>query len=198
MLPWLERDEDLSGQPPFGFFFLIVLGFMLLGDERIGRDRRWMGVAALPGRDRERHLHLDGAAAAGWPDTTAVFPVKTVYEIGVWCMILGLLGLGHRFLSRRACAGVRHRGGVPLLHPAPDRDRRGGLLRVRSDWPPGSSTPIALASFGLSLGLYEVAVRRWKPVRFLFGMKPPRKVVPPPAAPRVPAEAPPAPTSLPV
>ena len=34
---------------------------------------------------------------------------------------------------------------------------------------------IAVATLALSLLIYELGVRRWGPVRFLFGMKPRRK-----------------------
>jgi hypothetical protein len=37
-------------------------------------------------------------------------------------------------------------------------------------------TVIAAGAFVLTVALYEVAVRRWNPVRFLFGMKPRRAV----------------------
>ena len=44
---------------------------------------------------------------------------------------------------------------------------------VQWDWAAGLKyAAIAVASFALSLLVYEVAVRRWGPVRFLFGMKP--------------------------
>jgi hypothetical protein len=36
-------------------------------------------------------------------------------------------------------------------------------------------TLIAAAAFAVGVVIYEVAVRRWGPVRFLFGMKPRRK-----------------------
>ncbi len=41
---------------------------------------------------------------------------------------------------------------------------------------------IAVASLGLSVGLYEVAVRRWGPVRLLFGMKRRRRPAPEPGS----------------
>ena len=58
------------------------------------------------------------------------------------------------------------------------------------DWPAWVKfTVIVIVSLGLTLGLYEVAVRRWGPVRFLFGMKPRKRAST--AAPAEPA-APPA------
>jgi hypothetical protein len=46
VLAWLEKDDDLRGRPEIGFFIVIVLSFMLLGGERIGksndRDEIWL------------------------------------------------------------------------------------------------------------------------------------------------------------
>jgi peptidoglycan/LPS O-acetylase OafA/YrhL len=60
------------------------------------------------------------------------------------------------------------------------------------DWPVWAKfTLIAVASLALSVGIYEVAVRRWGPVRFLFGMKAKRRATGAPAGP-TPAEPAPA------
>ena len=60
---------------------------------------------------------------------------------------------------------------------------------VQWDWPAGLKfAAIALASFTLSLLLYELAVRRWGPVRFLFGMKARRKRSAGTATPPAPAD----------
>jgi hypothetical protein len=49
LLPWLQTEDDLSGQPPIGFFLLVLLGFVLMADERIGRviDRHWVWLLVL-------------------------------------------------------------------------------------------------------------------------------------------------------
>ena len=100
ILPWFQSDDDLSGQPPIGFFLLFVLGFLLLGDERIGRtiDRHWVGLLCLGVAASLAYIVIE-PRMGGWPDTVAIFAaVKILYEVGVWCMILGLLGLSHRYL----------------------------------------------------------------------------------------------------
>jgi peptidoglycan/LPS O-acetylase OafA/YrhL len=66
-----------------------------------------------------------------------------------------------------------------------------GVAYVVCQWawaPWAKFTLIIVASLGLTLGIYEVAVRRWGPVRFLFGMKPRRRATTP-AQPAVPPAA---------
>jgi hypothetical protein len=176
VLPWLQTDDDLSGQPPVGFFLLVLLGFLLLAEERIGRviDRDWVWLLAVGLVASVAYIWAEPRA---WGDTAAVYiGKKLLYEIGVWCVILGLLGLGHRFLM----------GGGRVLKYATEAAYPFYILHQTAivafayvvcawDWPVWAKfTVIALASLTLSLGVYEVAVRRWGPVRFLFGMKPRR------------------------
>ena len=54
----------------------------------------------------------------------------SMYEFGVWMMIVGLLGLFHRYANRRGRRlRLRDRGRLPVLHPAPDGDRAARLRR---------------------------------------------------------------------
>ena len=118
---------------------------------------------------------------------------KFLYEIGVWCMILGLLGLAQRFFT----------AGGPVLGYATEAAYPFYILHqtvivaiayfiVRWDWPSGLKfAAIAVASFVLSLLLYELAVRRWGPVCFLFGMRPRKKRRAGTAAQPAPGPAPP-------
>jgi hypothetical protein len=195
VLPWYLMEDDLSGQPPIGFFVVVLLGFMLLGDERIGhvidRDWRWLlclGIAASV-------FYLWAAPRAGdlWDTSAGYLAMKMLYEVGVWSIMLGLLGLGHRFLA----------GGGRVLRYATEAAypfyivHQTVIVAVAYfvcawEWPVAAKYAlVALASLALSVGIYEVAVRRWGPVRFLFGMKARRRagaaaqpVVPPvPASP---------------
>ena len=49
LLPWFVMEDDLSGQSPIGFFPLVILGFLLLGDERIFATiaRHWVWILCL-------------------------------------------------------------------------------------------------------------------------------------------------------
>jgi fucose 4-O-acetylase-like acetyltransferase len=178
VVPWLILDDDLSGQPPFGFILVFVLGFLLLGDERISAAiaRHWVWILCLG--VIASLVYIWAEPQTGWGDTIAVFTgKKLLYEIGVWCMILGLLGLAQRFFT----------AGGPVLGYATEAAYPFYILHqtvlvavayfvVRWDWTSGLKfAAIAVATFALSLLIYEVAVRRWGPVRFLFGMKPRKK-----------------------
>ena len=175
LLPWLQTDDDLSGQPPIGFFLLVLLGFVLFADERIGRviARDWVWLLGLGVAASLAYIWAE-PRAGDWGDTLEVYVgVKLLYETGVWCVILGLLGLGHRFLM----------GSGPLLKYATEAAYPFYILHQTVivalayvicawDWPVAAKFAlIAVASLALSVGLYEVVVRRWEPVRFLFGMK---------------------------
>ena len=179
LLPWLQTDDDLSGQPPLGFFLLVLLGFMLFADERIGRviDRHWVWLLCLGMVASIAYIWAE-PRAGDWPDTFAVYAgMKTLYEVGVWCMILGLLGLGHRYML----------GGGRVLKYATEAAYPFYILHqtviiavayVVCGWGwtvAAKYALVALASLALSVAVYETAVRRWGPARFLFGMKPRRR-----------------------
>jgi peptidoglycan/LPS O-acetylase OafA/YrhL len=200
VLPWLETEEDQSGQPPFGFFLIIILGFMLLADARVGRtiDRDWVWLLGVGLVASVVYIWAEPRAGA-WGDDwghedTVYVAMKTLYEIGVWGMMLGLLGLGHRFLM----------GGGHVLKYSTEAAYPFYILHQTVivgvayvvcgwDWPAAAKFFIVAAvSLGLTLAIYEVVVRRWGPVRFLFGMKPKKR--PAPAAPPEPVP-PPAPAS---
>jgi glucan biosynthesis protein C len=175
----LTPMDDLSGQTPIGFFLLFVLGFVMVADERITAavQRHWkwvlpLGIAAMAVR-ASLWPHTEQWGNGSWQDTVVNW---LMYEFGVWMMIVGLLGLFHRFVTakNRAYAYateaaypfyVLHQTVIVLL----------AYFVVKS----GAGIPlkfivIAVAAFGVTVGIYEVAVRRWNPVRFLFGMKPRR------------------------
>lgn len=178
IMPWFQSDDDLSGQPPIGFFLLFVLGFLLLADDRIGRAiaRHWVWMLCLGVAASIAYIVIE-PRTGGWPDTAWVFAgVKILYEVGVWCMILGLLGLGHRFLmapGRVLTYATEAAYPFYILHQTVIVAI--AYFVVRWDWPSGFKfAAIAVASFALGLLVYEVAVRRWGPVRFVFGMKPKR------------------------
>lgn len=160
-------------------FLLVVLGFVLLGDERIYRTigRHWTWILCLGLTASLAYIWAE-PRAGDWSHEAAVFTgMKILYEIGVWCMILGLLGLAQRFFTAGGpVLGYATEAAYPfyILHQTVIVavayfvvlwDRAVGL----------KFAAIAVASFALSLLIYEVAVRRWGPVRFLFGMKPVRK-----------------------
>jgi glucan biosynthesis protein C len=168
--------DDLSGQTPVGFFLLFMLGFVLVADDRITEavDGSWqwalpLGVAAMAVR-AGLWPSIDRYADGSWQDTTVNW---LLYQLGVWMMIIGLLGLSHRYASRaNRCYRYATEGAYPfyVLHQT--------VIVLLAYWIvrwnigiPAAYTLIALAALGVTLLAYDVAVRRWQPARFLFGMK---------------------------
>lgn len=169
--PWYVMGDDLSGQPVIGFPLLFVLGFLVLADPRAGRaiDRHWPWILALGAGASVVYAEVE-PRAGGWP-----LPLlKGLYETGVWCVILGLLGVAHRWLSRggRAWAYATE-AAYPFYVLHQTAIVAVAVPVVQWDIPAGGRfAVIAVVSAAVSLAVYELAVRRWGPVRFLFGMRP--------------------------
>jgi glucan biosynthesis protein C len=167
---------DLSGQTPVGFFLLFLLGFVTVADERITAavDRHWkwvlpLGLTAMTVR-AALWPDIDGYADGSWQDIVVNW---LLYQIGVWLMIIGLLGLCHRYANRTNRAyRYATEGAYPfyVLHQT--------VIVLIAYWVvqwglgiAAAFALIALAALTATLLVYHLAVRRWQPVRFLFGMK---------------------------
>lgn len=176
VVTWFAGRDDLSGQNPIGFLVLFVLGFAVAGaatpEGTLGRHWPWiLGLGAVASA---AYIVLEphtGDAPAG---VAALAGVKALYELGVWAVILGLLGLARRFACHGGAAWrYASEAAYPfyLLHQTV-------IVAVAYEavrWDVASPLKyvvIALASTAGSLVLYEVAVRRWAPMRVLFGMRP--------------------------
>ena len=180
----LNPMDDLSGQTPAGYFILILLGYVMVADDRITAavDRHWRWVLPLG-------VALMALRAGLWPDTESYSDPSWQdavvnwlgYQFGVWMMIVGLLGLFHRHANRTNRAyGYSTEAAYPfyILHQTVIVLVAWWVVQWGVGVPPKYAV-IAVASLLLSVGVYEVAVRRWNVVRFLFGMKPKRKRTPP-------------------
>ena len=157
VLPWFVMEDDLSGQPPIGFFLLFLLGFLLLGDERIYRTiaRHWVWILCLGVAASLAYIWAEPRAGGFTGGAGGFAAVKGLYELGVWCVILGLLGLAYRFFT----------AGGPVLSYATEAAYPFYILHqtvivviacfvVQWDWAAGLKyAAIAVASFALSLHL---------------------------------------------
>ncbi len=160
--------DDLSGQTPVGFFLLFVLGFVMVADERIvaAVDRHWrwvlpLGIAFMAVR-AGLWPHTDEWPDPSWQDTLVNW---LMYVFGVWMMIVGLLGLCHRYVNR---ANRVYRYATEAAYPFYILHQTVIVLLAYLvvQWGvgiPAKYTIIAVASFCLTLAIYEVAVRRWGP-----------------------------------
>ena len=96
-----------------------------------------------------------------------------MYELGRWSLTLAVLGLGHRFLNRTSTL-LRYAGeaAMPfyLLHMT--FSVLAGYFVIQLNAPVVVKYPlIVLLGTGATLVAYELLVRRWNLMRWLFGMK---------------------------
>ena len=99
------------------------------------------------------------------------------YQVGLWMVIVGLMGLFHRYADRK---GGAYAYATEAAYPFYILHQTVIVLvaYVVVQWGVGIPVKFALiaaTSFALIVAVYEVAVRRWAVVRPLFGMKPKRR-----------------------
>jgi glucans biosynthesis protein C len=173
--------DDQSGQNFVTFFVLVVLGFVVVADDRItaavARHWPWALAVGIAGMGARTALY---PGYESWPRGWGSFLLGVViYEAATWSMIVGLLGLCHRYVDR----------GTPVAYPYAAQAAYPfyilhqtvivSLAYLIVQWGIGIPLKFALiaaASFAVTLAIYEIAVRRWGPVRFVFGVKPARRV----------------------
>lgn len=155
----------------------VIFGFLVFSDDRIQqaivRQRRLALALALV-------LTLGASFVAGWagehPGLGTLVGVMLLLGLLIWSTILAIVGHAMRYLTgnhpRLAYANeavlpiyVLHQPVILMV----------GFFVVPLALPILSKYLIILAlSLGVTLALYEYGVRRWNPVRRLFGLKPRR------------------------
>jgi len=176
LLCQLVPMDDLSGQNPIGYFALVVLGLFVVSDPRVDRAvaRHWpyalaLGLAYMATR-AALYPGYEDYPDPGWRDA---FFNWLGYQAGVWMTIVGLLGLFHRVADRRGrLYGFAVEAAYPfyILHQTVIVLVGYGILGVGLGVP-AAFAAIAVSSFVVTVLVYDLAVRRWAPVRPLFGMK---------------------------
>ncbi len=169
----------LGGENPFFFLLLFVYGYLLVASEHLQKavDRhRWWALA----------LALLTSAVTLVAVALNVNPVKfSAGDIGLffarmtmaWCWSIALLGLGRRYLTTPRLLS-------PLLRYAREASYPIYILHQTVivviaffvvAWDASVAVKyvaILVAALAGTLLVYELLVRRFNPVRFLFGMKP--------------------------
>lgn len=162
------------------YTFVFLAGAVLFSDRRfeaaIRRDIGWilgLGVSALAGVAAayvQAHTQFFQVSALS-PLAQALFAVCWAFDI--WCWLLAVLYLGIRWLDfPNRVMDYLQRSILPfyvLHHPV--------VLTIASFvvtwnlglWP--KFGVLLVASYAITLGLYEFAVRRWSVTRALFGLK---------------------------
>ncbi|MBN1532947.1 MAG: acyltransferase family protein [Spirochaetes bacterium] len=157
------------------FCTIFVYGFIIMADRRFtdAVDRAW-------GRYLAAGILLDLALVAGHRLAGAGAPTPALYVLAMccraaanWLCILGILGLGRKFLNRGgALLRYAREAALPFYVIHQTAVIIAGFYVVQTVLPlPVKYLAITAASFVMTAALYELAVRRVPPLRFLFGMK---------------------------
>ena len=168
---------DLSGHNPFTFLLWFVLGFLLVSDEapiRAARKWRWWllggGMALLVPLLATYDVVRERFADSSLPVALSEFG----YQLTGWLLCLAAVGIAVACLDRpwRGMAYMAE-ASYPtyILHQTVIVAIGFSLIRVLPQ-PLLSWVTLATMSIAVTYGLYELLVRRWAPMRFLFGMKP--------------------------
>jgi peptidoglycan/LPS O-acetylase OafA/YrhL len=165
-----------GGYPYIMYLWLLLLGFLITSDQRI-QDRihqlRWVSLTA--------GLVLSAGFAILYnltADKETISPslvlAVTMRVFGGWLSVLGILGLGMQYLTKRtARLDYANEAVLPfyILHQT--------VLMVVAYFVLQWSLPevlewaaVVVISFGVIMVIYEYLVRRWNVMRVLFGMKP--------------------------
>jgi peptidoglycan/LPS O-acetylase OafA/YrhL len=152
----------------------LVFGFLVISDGRIQqaivRQRRITLALAIG-------LTLGTPAFAGLLEQDPSFPVYSLVmalaSLLSWTTILAILGYGMRYLTgNRPSLSYANEAVLPfyILHQP--------VILILGYFVIPMALPIlvkyliiASLAFGITLGLYEFGVRRWNPVRRIFGLK---------------------------
>lgn len=100
----------------------------------------------------------------------------TLVVLLAWCYILAILGFGMHYLTANHRLLVQANEAVlPFYNLHQPIILLIGYFVVALALPiPIKYLIITLLAFGATLGLYEYGIRRWNPVRRVFGLKPRR------------------------
>ena len=185
LLWFTEGLPDPIDKSFFMYLAYFLLGLVIVSDEAFAEAaerRRWWALAA--------GMVITGVyvAATGWRDALpdpswTLMAVNITGMLGAWCVVVGALGTGRRYLDRpsRALAyNAESSYPVYLLHQTVIVIIAFYLVQVPLAWPLQWFLLLVLA-VAVTFALYEV-VRRTSFLRFLFGMRPKAAPVPVPAA----------------
>lgn len=187
--PVLVRFALQSGFPYWSEFFFMLLffisGYILIADERFMQaiHRDWLLYLILGVVCSLFFFSSSfGVPVTDWmesPGTTGFYFSWTLFGINSWCWTMVMLYIGMRFLdysnewlqySREASYPIFivHQPVIIFIAFYVVQWELDLLLKLLI---------VVIGSFAVSLGLYELFVRRINPIRRLFGMKPKKKPV---------------------
>jgi peptidoglycan/LPS O-acetylase OafA/YrhL len=169
---------DDGPQNPFYSLALFIGGFLLVADPRAERliHRAWRPLAGFAVATMATVLTIEGSGVGEtWADGSAIQNgFELLWQVNTWLWVLALLGVAHAFLTREnRVLRYANPAAYPLylLHQTVIV----AVAYVVVRWDAGvfpRYAAIVLLSLGLTVALYELAVRRTNVTRVLFGLKP--------------------------
>jgi Acyltransferase family len=157
------------------FIMPFALGFILYSDDRFGRAIDRVGLISFVSA-----LVLAGVsgafAAMDWLDVSGalVVPVGILLGATMWAWLLTLVAGGRRLFNfANSLLDYANDAFYPfyILHQTILVAIALGIVELNVAWPIKYCL-LLVGTFGITAAVYELLVRRWRPVRFLFGMRP--------------------------
>ena len=181
----------MGGWDPISYLFFFSYGYLIFSNEKIREniikyfpiylsaaiiltalflDSHFGFIIKIPGVTRHDLLN-DGASLP--PDQSLWVAIEALRGFLAWCWVIGILGLGHRLLNINiGFLAYANEAVLPfyILHHTVIYVV--GFYVIQWESCIGSKfVIIAIASFTIIMGIYEILVRRINVLRFLFGMK---------------------------
>jgi peptidoglycan/LPS O-acetylase OafA/YrhL len=174
-------QPGLTDWADFFFYFLFfVSGYVLIADERFMQAirRDWLLHMALGVGGTLFFLSSElGAPAFDWlgsPGTLGFYASRAVWSLASWCWTMVVMHVGMRYLDfTNSRLGYGREASYPFFFVHQPAIIFIAYYAVQ--WEVHlliKMLVVVIGSFALSLALYELLVRRFNPVRALFGMKP--------------------------
>jgi hypothetical protein len=167
-----------------------ISGYILIADERFAQAiRRDWRLMLIGGIISTLVFYVTAAAEVGWvwmatPGIPGFYLIWGLWCVNSWCWTLVMLGVGMRHLDfSNKWLQYGQRAVVPffLFHQPV-------IIAIAFyvvQWQASILVKlivVVVSSFVVTLGLYELIIRRVGPLRVLFGMKAQRRARPPAAA----------------
>jgi glucans biosynthesis protein C len=176
-LTLLEALPAIGGKNPFFYFFLMILGFLVARDERVGKaidGLKFPALLALP-------LAIAAYTAMTFGGGTEAFARFSWHEIfralarnlSLWLAIIALMGYGAKYLNRRSAAlDYLNRAAFPvyILHQSVMMVLAYFVLKTKASIGTEYAL-IMLGSLAATFAIYELLVRRIGFMRILLGVK---------------------------
>ena len=181
----------MGGWDPISYLLFLSYGYLIFSNAKIGEtikkyspiylavaiiltalllDSRFGFILNIPGLTRYDLLN-DGALS---PLNQSLWvAVQALSGLLGWCWIIGLLGLGHRFLNfNNKFLAYGNEGVLPFYIMHHTVIYIIGYYVIQWSGNIGSKfLIISITSFTIIMAIYEILIRRFNLLRFLFGMK---------------------------